>query len=187
MHLPKHRRSITNQSTALALGFFVLMLILPASLVAGQEYEASSFENHSGYQKRFYLAEFDEGGDRLFLSYMDVGPREGRVILLVHGVPTSSWSYRFLIQRLSLSGFRVVAPDNLGFGNSAKPREREFYRLEDQGRRLLSLMEHLGVDKWFQLLHDVGGPITSEMLGMAPDRIESMILLNTFAYQQFSF
>jgi haloalkane dehalogenase len=141
------------------------------------------YSEFSEKQHTFYLEEEDPVAGQLFLTYSDEGPRDGKVVLLVHGVPTSSWSYRILISILADFGYRVIAPDNLGFGNSAKPSGNQYYNLEKQASRLHSLMEHLGITSWLQVLHDVGGPITWEMLGIAPDKIEGLIILNTFAYE----
>ena len=141
------------------------------------------YSEYSARQQKYYLDEEDPELGQLYLTYTDEGPRDGKVVLLVHGVPTSSWSYRILISILADVGFRVIAPDNLGFGNSAKPSGSQYYELEKQGSRLLSLMEHLEITGWVQVLHDVGGPITWEMLGIAQNRIDGLVILNTFAYE----
>ena len=131
-----------------------------------------------------YLQEYDDQIGQLFLNYIDEGPKDGKVLLLVHGVPTSSWSYRAMIKSLVEKGYRVIAPDNLGFGTSAKPSDKEHYTLEKQGRRLLYLMDQLKISTWAQVLHDVGGPISWEMLALTDDRIDALIILNTFAYEE---
>lgn len=141
-----------------------------------------SFAEHTARQRTFRLFELS-GSESLELSYVDVGPADAPVILLVHGVPTSSWSYRHLIESLVERGYRVISPDNLGFGNSSMPDDPLLYDLRKQASRLLKLMDGLSIDHWTQVLHDVGGPITWEMLMISPDHIERLVLLNTFAYQ----
>ena len=165
----------------LSVTWFVLLSFCAVAWISADEYAASTFTEHTAYQSRFQLPEPDGDGGFWHLSYVDAGPTDGEPILLVHGVPTSSWSYRHLIALLSKRGFRVIAPDNLGFGNSSKPDSRDVYRLDRQAARLLALMEHLGVPTWTQVLHDVGGPITWEMMIAEPGRIERLVLLNTFA------
>ena len=69
--------------------------------------------------------------DRHQLAYLDRGPATGPVILLLHGLPTSSYLYRNVIEALVVKGNRVIAPDFLGFGASDKPAEAAQY---DMGR-----------------------------------------------------
>jgi pimeloyl-ACP methyl ester carboxylesterase len=72
------------------------------------------------------------------LKYIDKG--EGKVILLLHGIPTSSWLYRKMIDGLVEEGYRVIAPDMLGFGNSDNPDGYELYNAKQHGKRILLLL-----------------------------------------------
>ena len=76
------------------------------------------------------------------IKYIDKG--QGPVILLLHGVPTSGWLYRKMIDPLVNAGYRVIAPDMLGFGNSDSPEGYEIYSEEMHAQRLLELMNALG-------------------------------------------
>jgi haloalkane dehalogenase len=120
-----------------------------------------------------------EGGK---IAYVDAGSPAGIPILLLHGMPTSSWLYRYVIDELSEKGYRVIAPDALGFGNSEKPRELALYKLDKQAVRIKALMENLGIASWTQVCHDLGGPWTFEMLIKYPDSINKLVILNTSAY-----
>ncbi|MFT7306396.1 MAG: haloalkane dehalogenase, partial [Candidatus Azotimanducaceae bacterium] len=55
------------------------------------------------------------------MHYLDEGPKDGPVMLLMHGMPTWSYLYRDIIPLLVSKGFRCIAPDHLGFGKSDKP------------------------------------------------------------------
>jgi len=116
------------------------------------------------------------------MAYMDKG--EGPTLLLVHGVPTSSWLYRHMIDALVGKGYRVIIPDLLGFGASDKPKGYEIYSEERQGKRLLSLMNHLQIDSWTQIIHDGGGLWTWEMLQHDPSGVQHLIILNTIIYDE---
>ena len=59
----------------------------------------------------------------LRMHYVDVGPRDGPVMLLLHGMPTWSYLYRHMIPPLVEAGYRCVAPDHIGFGRSDKPTD----------------------------------------------------------------
>ena len=115
------------------------------------------------------------------MAFLDEG--QGTVILLVHGVPTSSWLYRKIIPHLTSSGFRVVAPDMLGYGASDKPNEPTLYSPEQMGKRLFKLMKHLDIKDWSQVFHDGGGLWTWEMLKQDGSRINHLFMLNTIVYE----
>jgi len=93
-----------------------------------------------------------------------------------HGVPTSSWLYRKLIDPLVASGYRVIAPDMLGFGNSANPKGYTIYDKKEHARRILGLMEHLKINNWHHVMHDAGGLWTWELFKQAPSKISKLTI-----------
>lgn len=119
------------------------------------------------------------------LSYVDEG--DGPPVVLVHGTPTWSFLWRGLITRLAGAGYRVIAPDHLGFGLSDKPAGAA-YTPADHARRLRALLDALDVRGATLVLHDFGGPIglaamldRPGMLG-GPDAITGLVLLNTWGW-----
>lgn len=86
------------------------------------------FAKLSGYEfaPRYDTVEAGDGST-LRMHYLDEGPAHGPVILLLHGEPTWSYLYRFMIGPLAAAGFRVLAPDLIGFGRSDKPIARAAY------------------------------------------------------------
>lgn len=117
------------------------------------------------------------------LAYTDLGSStdEDKVILLVHGVPTSSWLYRHIIENLVERGYRVIAPDLLGYGSSDKPKGYDIYNAERQSQRMLELLKHLSIKRWSQVVHDAGGLWSWPMLVDYQEFINSLVLLNTIA------
>ena len=81
------------------------------------------FENLPGYDFDAHYVDIDG----LRMHYVDEGPRDGEVVLLLHGEPSWSYLYRHMIPRLRDSGFRVIAPDLIGFGKSDKPANKSDY------------------------------------------------------------
>lgn len=116
------------------------------------------------------------------IKYIDKG--EGPVIVLLHGVPTSGWLYRKMIDPLVDSGYRVIAPDMLGFGNSDSPKGYEIYSEEMHAQRLLELLNHLNIDAWTHVMHDAGGLWTWELLEQASDNVDHLVILNTIIYEE---
>ena len=82
------------------------------------------FSNLPDYPFAPNYAELEPG---LRMHYLDEGPRDGQVVLLLHGEPTWSYLYRKMIPVLAQAGLRVIAPDLIGFGKSDKPAERSVY------------------------------------------------------------
>ncbi len=115
------------------------------------------------------------------LAYIDKG--KGDVIVLLHGVPTSGWLYRHMIDDLAQT-HRVIVPDMLGFGSSDSPNGYEIYSEVNHAKRLLALMDHLNIAHWTHVMHDAGGLWTWELAAMAPERLTKMLLLNTIIYEE---
>ena len=119
------------------------------------------------------------------MAYLDVGPRTGPAVVLVHGMPTSSWLYRRVAARLADDGVRVVAPDLPGFGASVKPTDPVAYSLSAQAGRLALLLDHLELGSAVFACHDLGGPWVFEATAdTAPQRIGGLVVLNTSAYAE---
>lgn len=116
------------------------------------------------------------------IAYLDVGPRDGEPVLLVHGIPTSSWLYRSIAARLAASGMRAIAPDLLGYGASDKPAGREVYSAVRQASRLGALLDFLELPQATFVVHDAGGPWSFEIVDRHPERVAGLVLLNTTAY-----
>ena len=89
------------------------------------------------------------------MHYVDEG--SGPPILFVHGTPTNSYEYRHLIAALSRR-YRCIAPDHLGFGQSARPRSFA-YTPEAHARVLQEFVERVGLTDYTLVVHDFGGPI----------------------------
>jgi haloalkane dehalogenase len=114
------------------------------------------------------------------MAYVDEGPRTARPIVLLHGEPTWSYLHRAMIWRLAAAGFRVVAPDLVGFGRSDKPTERADYtyaRHVDWTAGLLT--HHLGLDGAVLFCQDWGGLIGLRILTENPDLFSAAIASNT--------
>ena len=91
------------------------------------------------------------------MSYVDHGPRDGRPVLLLHGNPSWSFLWRDLILKLAAQGRRVIAPDHVGMGLSARPDR--FLRLADRIADVEALIAHLGLKEFDLGVHDWGGAI----------------------------
>jgi len=119
---------------------------------------------------------FDSADGRL--HYVDEGA--GSPVVFVHGTPTWSFLYRHLIAHLA-PAHRVIAVDNLGFGLSDKPASAP-YEPEDHARRLVALLDALDLSGATLVVHDFGGPIGLAAALERLDRIERLVLFNTWMW-----
>jgi pimeloyl-ACP methyl ester carboxylesterase len=96
-------------------------------------------------------------GQRVF--YREAGPAEAPVVLLLHGFPTSSHMFRHLIPALA-DRYHVIAPDHIGFGQSAMPEADEFeYTFDNLAEITGDLLDSLGISRFSIYVHDHGAPI----------------------------
>ena len=153
--------------------FFVLSLFSCSSIKKSEKQDYLSFRNT---QKKFTSK---DGA----LKYIDEGIGEN-VILLLHGVPSSSWLYRKMIPLLVKNGYRVIAPDMLGFGSSDNPNGYELYNQSNHAKRIISLMDSLEIKNWHHVMHDAGGLWTWEIIKQQPNRINKLTVLNTIVYKE---
>ena len=114
------------------------------------------FENLEGYAfAPNYVQVDDTEGGALRVHYLDEGPRDGRVVLLMHGQPVWSYLYRHMIPLLVEQGFRVVVPDLVGFGRSDKYVDEDMYSYGMQVDHMVHLVEQLELqDVTFQNQRD---------------------------------
>jgi len=116
----------------------------------------------------------------LRLHYVDAGPhRAARTWLCLHGQPTWSYLYRRMIPIFSAAGDRVVAPDFPGFGRSDKPADEAVYTFGFHRDALLGLIEALDLRNIVLVVQDWGGLIGLTLPMAAPDRFESLLVMNT--------
>lgn len=111
--------------------------------------------------------------------YVDEGPRDGEVVVCLHGEPTWGYLYRNIIPRLS-DRYRVIVPDHMGFGKSETPQGKA-YTLQTHTENLVSLINHLEVRDITFVLQDWGGPIGTAYTVRHPDRVKRLFLANTLA------
>jgi len=117
------------------------------------------------------------------MHYLDEGPRDAPVVLMVHGNPTWSFYYRNLVLALR-DRYRCIVPDHIGCGLSDKPGDAQYrYTLARRISDLGVLMEHLQPNTPVHLIvHDWGGMIGFGWAAERPEQIASMVIANTAAF-----
>jgi haloalkane dehalogenase len=114
----------------------------------------------------------------LRIAYIDEGPRDAPVVLLMHGEPTWSFLYRKMIPVLLQAGLRVVAPDLVGFGRSDKPARRQDHSYGNQVAWMDAWLEAVDLQHITLFCQDWGSLIGLRMVVDAPQRFARIVLGN---------
>lgn len=120
----------------------------------------------------------------LRMHYVDEGPRDAPVALLLHGEPTWSYLYRHMIPPLVAAGYRCVAPDYFGFGKSDKPVEDAWYTIERHIQSVAHLIQSLDLRDITVVCQDWGGPIGLRQAVDMPQRFARLVILNTWLHHE---
>jgi haloalkane dehalogenase len=118
----------------------------------------------------------------LRMHYLDEGPEDGPVMLLLHGMPTWSYLYRDMIPPLVAAGYRCVAPDHIGFGKSDKPTDVHWYTIARHTEILTSLISSLDLHNITLVCQDWGGPIGLAQAAIMPERFSRLTIMNTWLH-----
>lgn len=112
-------------------------------------------------------------GDLVFDAVAD-GPADGRLVLLLHGFPQTSWSWRLVMPLLVEAGCRVVAPNQRGYSPRARPPDVPAYRMTHLVDDVLGLLTALGADRADVVGHDWGAAVGWQLASRAPDRVRTL-------------
>ena len=103
---------------------------------------------------------------------------EGPLVLLLHGFPESSWSWRHQIGPLAEAGFHAVAPDMRGYGGSDRPRPVSAYDVDVLADDIAGMIDHFGQERAIVVGHDWGGAVAWHFAHRHPDRLERLAVMN---------
>ncbi|MFZ9483911.1 MAG: alpha/beta fold hydrolase [Ilumatobacteraceae bacterium] len=120
--------------------------------------------------------------DGLRMHYIDEGPKDAPVALLVHGMPTWSYLYRRMIPALLAAGYRWVAPDHIGFGRSDKVTDPEWYGIARHSANLGRLVVELDLHDITLFVQDWGGPTGLAQYATMPERFSRLVIMNTWLH-----
>jgi len=122
--------------------------------------------------------------DGVTVFYREAGPADAPVILLLHGFPTSSFQYRYLIPLLA-EKYRVIAPDLPGFGFTEVPAERHYiYTFDNLAQTMLAFTNELRLKQYALYVFDYGAPTGFRMAMSHPESITAIVSQNGNAYEE---
>lgn len=126
----------------------------------------------------------------LKMAFMDLKPTQpnGKTIVLLHGKNFNGYYFEETAKALAKEGFRVIMPDQIGFGKSSKPKHYQF-SFQQLAENTKSILDDLKIEKFILLGHSMGGMLATKMAVMYPENIEKLILENPIGledYRRFS-
>lgn len=138
--------------------------------------------NFPGYPAVRHRFEVHPG---IAMSYLDEGPRDGEVVVMLHGNPSWSYYWRTLVAGLC-DRYRCIVPDHVGMGLSDKPDDRRYdYTLQSRVDDLQALLRHAGIDAATPVtlaVHDWGGMIGFGWALSHAAQVKRLVILNTAAF-----
>lgn len=150
--------------------------------IAPQDAELSGFS----YPHEVQYWRFKDQGQELKMAYMDVKPEKenGQTVLLLHGKNFSGAYWEPTIDALSKSGYRVIVPDQLGFGKSSKPTcyQYSFHALASLTKGLL---EKIGVKQVDVVGHSMGGMVAVRFTLMYPETAKKLVMVNPIGLEDW--
>lgn len=145
----------------------------PEATAFAYPYPVSSFELESQRQ-------------RLRMAYIDAKPASpnGRTVVLLHGKNFHAGSWATTIASLKRAGFRVIAPDQLGFGKSSKP-ERYQFSFAQLAANTRALLASLGIARSAVVGHSMGGMLAIRYALLYPEATEKLVLVNPIGLEDY--
>ena len=136
------------------------------------------------YEVRRYA--FDSQRQPLSMAYLDVAPGKpnGRVVVLLHGKNFCAATWQSSIQALVKAGYRVIAPDQIGFCKSSKP-ERYQFSLAQLADNTYGLLHSLGIERTTVVGHSMGGMLAIRYALLHPDAVEQLLLVNPIGLEDW--
>ncbi len=130
--------------------------------------------------------EFEAQRLKLKMAYMELAAKtaDAPVIVLLHGKNYSGFYFAGVATRLNEMGYRVIMPDQIGFGKSTKPTDFQ-YSFQALGGFTDALLTKLGVTKYTLLGHSMGGMLAARMALMYPEKIQKLVLVNPIGLEDW--
>ena len=172
-----------KQSLAVILASVALGAVAPA--LAGNVYG----EQLEGFNYPYPLQHFNFSSQQQALSmgYMDVKPTQqanGETVVLMHGKNFCGATWDDTIKALSQKGYRVIAPDQIGFCSSTKPANYQ-YTFQQLAQNTHQLLQQLGIDNAIMVGHSTGGMLATRYALMYPRQTQKLVLVNPIGLEDW--
>jgi len=129
---------------------------------------------------------FKSQNQDLKMAYMDIKPNKpnGKTVVLLHGKNFNGAYWKTTADALTKEGFRVIVPDQIGFGKSSKPTDYQF-TFQQLAQNTKAVLDELKIDKIYLLGHSMGGMLATRFALMYPETVEKLILENPIGLEDW--
>ena len=176
---------MNRQFVVALLGALLVSSVMPAAAAEREPY-GIGLEGFA-YPYPVNMLPLVNNGEQVRMAYMDVASPQpnGRTVVLLHGrnFPSSYWAP--VIKTLTDAGYRVVVPDQIGFGKSSKPHEDLHF--DTLARNTVALLDHLQIAKADIVAHSLGGMLAVRIARAYPDRINHLVLTAPIGLEDYRF
>ena len=179
-------RSTTLSISALALAMAISCQANAANEPASQTGYGQELQGFT-YPYPLQHFAFESQGQSLQMGYMDVSPTtkaNGRTVVLMHGKNFCGATWEDSIKALSSAGYRVIAPDQIGFCTSTKPAHYQ-YSFQQLSQNTHALLTHLGITKANIVGHSTGGMLATRYALSYPENTEKLLLVNPIGLEDW--
>jgi pimeloyl-ACP methyl ester carboxylesterase len=173
-------------SVVLVLAGLVVSAQVPAPNVQGRAITYGPELEGFDYPFPVRRFEFVSQGVNLHMAFMDVAPERpnGRTVVLMHGKNFTAATWERTIRVLTKAGYRVVAPDQIGFGKSTKPAHYQ-YSFQQLAHNTRALLGSIGVRRAILVGHSTGGMLAVRQALMFPQEVEQLVLVNPIGLEDW--
>ena len=165
-----------------------ILFLLPFLCFSQQEQIKQLDINLSNYEYPFPVKFLELSNQRqlLKMAYMDITPKNynNKNIVLLHGKNFNGAYWETTIKALTKEGFRVIVPDQIGFGKSSKSDNFQF-TFQQFAENTKKLLDHLGIEKTTILGHSMGGMLATRFTLMYPETAEKLVLENPIGLEDW--
>lgn len=168
---------------------YTLLFVITPILAQAQQDDVKLLDinlNNYTYPYEVNYLTINSQNQSLQMAYMDVKPDDanGKTILLMHGKNFNGAYWETTINELIKNGYRVLVPDQIGFGKSSKPEHYQ-YTFQQLALNTKEVLDHLNISKIAVLGHSMGGMLATRFALMYPDSTEKLILENPIGLEDW--
>ena len=138
------------------------------------------------YPYDVHFLNFKSQNQDLKMAYMDIQPEKpnSKTVVLLHGKNFNGAYWKTTVEALAKEGYRVIVPDQIGFGKSSKPTGYQF-TFQQLAQNTKAVLDELKIDKIYLLGHSMGGMIATRFTLMYPETVEKLILENPLGLEDW--
>jgi len=164
----------------------IMLLSFSSDLVFSQIKPLDATLSNYQYPYEVHFKELKSQNQTLRMAYMDVKSKtpNGKTIMLLHGKNFNGAYWKKTAKDLSDKGFRVIIPDQIGFGKSSKPQSYQF-SFAQLANNTKAILDELKITKVIVLGHSMGGMVAARFTLMYPETVEKLILENPIGLEDY--